>query len=489
MAFGLSSTGFEKKRLADIKTEIEAKFRVVFGPFINLMPSSVISQVVGVFADREASLWELAEDVYNSQYPDTADGASLDNVVAITGIVRLAATKSVIPNQKQLLFGTSGTLVPAGTILSVDGNPLAKFLTDVDVTLVTGVDEVQTLSFSVTPVSGTWKLSLDNEETSALAFNISAVALQTALNGFANLSGVTVSGSMAAGFTVTFAGADGKQDQSALVVSDNSLSPATVPTVLTTVPGVNQGAVSMTAQSTGPVLAIARTLTVIDTPVAGLASTKNIIDATIGRNTETDLELRIRRQQTLQLAGAGTVEAIRSQLLALTGVTAVIVFENTSDVEIDGRPPHSFEAVVQGGVDQEIADAIWESKPAGIQSFGNQSDNVTDSQGVVRVINWSRPTTLPIYLTVDLTTDPTLFPVNGQTLAQQALIARGDSFGIGKTVIVYPTLISALEDIPGITDVVMKIGLAPSPTLDNNIPIDANEIADFDTSRTTVNIF
>ena len=100
---GLTPNGFEKKTLAEIKSELEDAFRAVFGIFINLLPGSVLATIIGIFAERESLIWDLAEDVYNSQYPDSADGVNLDNVVAINGITRLAATKSGQPNG--LLFG------------------------------------------------------------------------------------------------------------------------------------------------------------------------------------------------------------------------------------------------------------------------------------------------------------------------------------------------------------------------------------------------
>jgi hypothetical protein len=209
-------------------------------------------------------------------------------------------------------------------------------------------------------------------------------------------------------------------------------------------------------------------------------------DQVTGRNTETDAELRLRRAETLQIAGKATVDAIRSALLDLDGVTDVIVFENdTMILDLDGRPPKSFECVVNGGDDQEIADKIWDVKAAGIATYGSETETITDSQGQNHFVYFSRPTNLLVYLEVDLTTN-TEFPASGLAEAEAALVAAGNAFGIGKDVIVYPKLISALNSIPGIEDVVIRIGLSPSPTLDDNIDVAINEIAAFDTSRTTV---
>lgn len=491
MAFGLTSTGFSKKRLADIKTEIENDVRVALGSNVARLPSQVISQLIGVFSDREASIWEQLEHVYNSQYPDTSEGINLDNVAALTGHTRQAAVKSRVTDLGQLLFGTAGTVVPLGTVFSVEGAPTSQFATDSEVTLGVGVDEIQTVSFTATPTVGQWKLTYTkgsvSEETAALAFDIDAATLQSALNALAMLSGVTVTGSVGAGFEVTFAGADGKQPQEILVVSENTLdSPAATVNVTRTTVGVEQGKCEMTALTTGPITAPTGSLNVIDTPVFGLDSTQNIVDALVGRDLETDLELRARRSQTLQLAGNATLPAIRSKLLDTPGVTAAIIFENDTMVTVDGRPPKSYECVVQGGINAAIAETIFESKPAGILTVGTVNETVTDSQGIAHQINFSRPTATPLWLDVVLTIDPETFPAGGAASAKQNLIDYINGLQIGDDVIVNPKLICVIEPIPGVLFADIKIGTAPAPTLSDNIIIAVNELAETDAAKVTV---
>lgn len=484
---GLTITGFQAKRLAEIKTEIEQRLRDELGASINLQPSSVFGTMVGIFAEREALLWQLAENVYNASYPDTAEGTSLDNVVAITGITRLAATKSTL--SALYLKGTIGTLVPAGTIVSVDGNPDATFVTDANVTLVAGADEVQDVTFSGTPTSGSFRLVYEDEQTGLIAWNDNAATVQSELNALNDLSGVTVSGSFAAGFTITFAGDDGKLPQPLLTTADNSLDDggAVTISVAETVAGVPQGTASVTAENAGEVQALARTLTVIDTPVSGLDSVINLLDATEGRDTESDLELRIRRAASLQVAGAATLEAIRSALQNVADVTAVTVIENDTDVtDGDGRPPHSFEAVVLGGANQNIADEIFKSKAAGITSFGSVTETVTDSQGISHSISFSRPTEVDIYVTINLTVNAE-YPVDGDDLVEAALLAEGNSLGIGENVIVSPDLLCAIDGIDGITNAVIFAGTSPAPSTQTPISIGVDEIAAFDSSRIVVN--
>lgn len=482
-------------RLADIKPEVEGALKSVLGNQINLLPTSVFSQVVGVFADREATLWELAQDTYDSQYPATASGASLENVVSMNNIKRLAATYSQV--ETQLLFGTVGTVIPGGTQFSVNGNPDATFLTVGPATLGAGVNEVQSIIFAGTPAAGNWTINFGGQSTTALAYNAVAATVQTAINALSNLSGVTVSGNYGSGFTITYAGPDGAQNQPLMTVTHNLTVAGGAAVVVATAEataGVPQATVLVQASATGPVLAPAGLLTNIDTPITGLTATLNQLDAVAGRDLETDEQLRARRVSLLQVAGSGTVEAIRSRLLTIQGVTNVVVFENTSDItDGGGRPPHSSEAVVYGGTDSDIAKILWATKPAGIPTFGNVTSSIIDSQGVTRPIFYSRPTSLLIYASLDLTTDST-FPSNGAVVAEQTLVNWGNALGIGKNVVVYPQLVAALNAIPGITDMTIRIGTsAVSNTLgaaaqDNNIVVAANQISAWDTGRVTINV-
>lgn len=258
-------------------------------------------------------------------------------------------------------------------------------------------------------------------------------------------------------------------------------------TPLVTQAGIDQGTGNLIATVSGPVVANAGTLTVIVTPVSGLTNVANITDAVLGRNVETDNEYRARRAETLQIAGAGTVEAIRSRLLALTGVTAVIVFENETLIpDMDGRPPKSFEAVVQGGDQQAIADLLWQVKPAGILTDGSIETDITDSQGQTHEIRFSRPTPVPIYVILNLSVNIN-YPSNGDLGAVEAIVASGNALGIGKEVVTIPYLISSIAPIQGIEDAQLLIGTSPNPTSSDNIPMAPNQVPLFDSSRVQVN--
>lgn len=492
---GVTPDGFQALTFATVKQQIQDKFLDSFGPNINIGPEDVFGQIISIFAERESLLWEVMIDIFNSQYPLTASGVALDLVVSITSIKRKPSTKSVV--LFQALIGTEGTVVPENTVFSVPGNAASRFVITQDETIGAGTDAQQTISYTPAPVNGAYRLSLDGIEVSeALNFDHDAQDLEDALNALSStFGGVSVSGSIGADFTVDFADADGKQPISLLVLSSNNLNGGTVNVQITeTQAGDYQSLVAVLGEEAGSSFtANARTLTVIENPVFGLDFTHNTVDAVPGQNVETDNELRVRREETLAANSAATLEAIKSAVLNITEVENSIVFENVENViDAAGRPPKSFEvfAFQTGGLqtkDQEIAEAIFITKPAGIESFGTVSKIVVDSTGFPHSIKFSRPIPIAIYLDLDLTVDAN-YPTNGDDTVKDTIVAWGKSLGNGQDVIVNPDLIGQLASIPGIIGSVVRIGIAADPTLDDNIPIDDGtggqvEFSDWDTGR------
>lgn len=481
MAYGVSSTGFLRKRLADIKAEIEDSFRTTFGNIINLLPSSVFSQLIGIFAEREDSIWELAEATYNSRKPNSALCVNLDDVAAILGITRLAATKSSIMSVN--FYGDVGTLIPAGSQFSVDGNPLAVFETLSAVTLIAGVDEQQLVTFQAIPDAGSFKLVFYDETTAAIPYNANLSDVLNALNALPKANGqFTATGSIATNITFTFAGDLGQTDHPLLEITENTLTLAAAPvTVVVTeaVAGVNQGVSDMQSLTTGPFQAPIFKLTDIVNPIAGLDRVLNTNAAIVGRNVETDTAFRQRMKIAQSQTGKGTFEAIRTQLLNVLNVTQAIVYENTGDVTDGlGLPPKSFRAYVLGGADQDIFDSIWANKPAGIYPDGSEVGSVVDSQGTSQPVRFSRFDLVPVYMNVLIFPNDD-FPVDGVDQVRAALADYIGSLTGGEDVIVYPKLIATLNNIVGIVGIEIGIDITPNPSLgtDDNIIIDLNEIA------------
>lgn len=256
--YGLTALGFVAKRQAVIKAEIEVALQQAFGINLNLLPESVLGQLVGIFSEREALLWELAEAVYASQYPPGAEGTSVDNILALNNLRRLSAMATRtdptvltqdngVPLYGLVLYGTPGTVIPKDSIISTDLSPPRDFTLDAAVTIGAAVDAVQTLFFSGTPDAGSFILLMGDSElpTPSIAYNAqdavselvwgstpttghfkitlvnhlgtlstafinwndNAATIQTAIRALSGYSGVTVTGAPNAGPVVITWGA------------------------------------------------------------------------------------------------------------------------------------------------------------------------------------------------------------------------------------------------------------------------------------------
>lgn len=147
---GLTSTGFSIKTLDEIKTEIQEALKASpqFGPNVDLSDTSVLGQLVGIFADRERQIWELAQAVYHASYLDTATGQALSYLTAITGTIRRPATFSTVVATINV---DDGVTIPAGSAANVAGKPTMRYEFTEDFTNSTG----STGNFQVTLTAST----------------------------------------------------------------------------------------------------------------------------------------------------------------------------------------------------------------------------------------------------------------------------------------------------------------------------------------------
>lgn len=491
MAYGVLSTGFKAKRLADIKTELQSDLESVFGTGIDFDERQPFGQLIGIFAERESLLWELFEQVYNAAYVRTAEDTALEKLAAFSGIAKDHGTYSTGTVKA---YGTLGTVIPKDSIISVDGNADARFKTDAAATIAAGTNEQQTISFSATPDAGAFTLVYDGEATASIAYTDNAAAVESALEALSGITSVTVTGSFAAGFVVEWDGADAETAFDLLTVGTSTLTNGGS-AVTTTITETQAGEaphveIDVTAEERGATVALTGTLTEIETPVSGWDSVTNESDITVGTDAEEDAELKLRREEQIANAAAATCEAIKAALSDVENVTQVVVYKNnTYSTDGDGRPPKSVEAVVRGGTDADIAEALFDVIGGGIASHGGTSETIQDSDGKNQIMRFSRPTEIDVHLEIDITALTDEYPSGGDSTLETAILDYADDLTMGDDVVVYPTLMAILDhdDVPGITDVVIRIGTSASPTLDNNISISADEIAIFDSARITIN--
>jgi len=134
---------------------------------------------------------------------------------SIQGLLLTDLTKGV--NQSSII---KGDLETASAITVGD-------LTVTNVQLAGSLNEIQTITITGNPTSGTFTLTIAGETTAPIPYNATATQVQNALNSLMALAGVTVtkSGSLPGDviYTVTFGGASGGQDWEELVPDTTNL--------------------------------------------------------------------------------------------------------------------------------------------------------------------------------------------------------------------------------------------------------------------------
>ncbi len=119
-ATGLTPTGFVPETAESVVALIEADERAsVLGVDVDTSAESFIGALNGVMADRFADLWQGLGIVYNARAPRAATFQALNDVCALTGTNRRAASHGQVPVALSL---NAGITVPAGSRVSVTGD-------------------------------------------------------------------------------------------------------------------------------------------------------------------------------------------------------------------------------------------------------------------------------------------------------------------------------------------------------------------------------
>lgn len=247
-----------------------------------------------------------------------------------------------------------------------------------------------------------------------------------------------------------------------------------------------------TSRKLGAVTAPIGSITKIATPYLGWHSVTN--DAApefIGSPIESDYELRVRQTYSQSLPALGIKSAIYSAVGNVLGVSRFTIYENdtgTTD-SVNSIPAHSLAIVVEGGSVADVATAIANKKPAGVQTYGATSYTVTDTKGETSIINYDILTLTPIYFTVTITR-LTHYVDTTDTSIKNALIAFINGLKIGDDVFYSQALSTAslITTPEGQTFYIsdFKSDITASPTGVSNIAIAYNAAASCDVANITV---
>jgi len=256
----------------------------------------------------------------------------------------------------------------------------------------------------------------------------------------------------------------------------------------TTVTIGTDGTVSATFQAEvlGAIPVLANTLTKILDTTLGLDSINNPTAGTLGLTTQTDLEFRMLRNNTLSIYGQGTIDAISSALYNVLNVQSLQGRENTADtttiIDTISMKPHSIYFCVNGGLDSDVANAIYQNRSAGSDFNGSTIVPITSKSGQIINILFDRPTVISLLakITVRISGSATSAQIS------QAIEDHAKTFKVGVNVSAFE-LVSAAAQISGVY--VVSSEIAPADTgiyQTSEITININEIASLTASGITV---
>lgn len=196
------------------------------------------------------------------------------------------------------------------------------------------------------------------------------------------------------------------------------------------------GTVSQEFQNivTGPIPCAAGSLTLVYQAVAGWDTITNAVDGIIGHVVENRADFESRRKNSVALNGRSSPGAIYGTVFNVANVLDCYVIDNPTNAVVNTGATNypvaanSVYVAVVGGVDADVAAAIWTKKDLGCSYNGNTSVTVTDTSGYnypqpTYVVKFQRPAALPIKFAVQIINSP-LLPLNIVTLVKDAVIAR-----------------------------------------------------------------
>lgn len=175
--------------------------------------------------------------------------------------------------------------------------------------------------------------------------------------------------------------------------------------------------------------------------VSTVAGWNNVVNEAAGepaRARETDVQFRIRYLQRLQMRNLGTAQAIQAEVIGVPGVAdcQILVRDEPGDGTEDRGftlPGHSITCIVRAEStgyrpSEEVARAIFGTKPAGIRTYGGGSGNETtrtisygrEGAGSV-IIRFAWVQEVPVKISFTLV-EGSAFPAGGEQLIKSRIM-------------------------------------------------------------------
>lgn len=230
----------------------------------------------------------------------------------------------------------------------------------------------------------------------------------------------------------------------------------------------------------------------------GVTNTATIAE---GVAEETDEELRMRQQRSTSLTSYRLIEAIYAAILNVPGVIYCRAYQNPKTYPVDDRgiPFKEVAVVAEGGLDYDVARAIFLRLPTGQVGYGTSTVVLYDNQGHPSPISFSRPLDVLVYVRVEIViTERSEYPDTGADEITQHILdyaryggdGKEDGFPPGDDILV-SRLYTPVNEVGGFRVSRLEVRSDKTGATDwtnVSIPIAWNEVGRFDATRISVTI-
>ena len=226
----------------------------------------------------------------------------------------------------------------------------------------------------------------------------------------------------------------------------------------------------------------------IQNPRMGIDSVEFIRIVQNGEELESDKDFRIRFANSLAGAGSSTESAIKGAIYRVPLVDGVSVIDNNSDTA-SSIPPHSFACYVLAPESQydEIAKAIFDKKPLGIQCTGDIERTVYDAWGKPHTVKFFATSKAELKISMQIKNNH-YFESSGISQIKDNIANFINNLANGSDVY-YTSVFGYIHNVTGVVSVVdlkiCKIGQTPG---NSDIAIGEQEIARIDVSNISVEV-
>ncbi|KRL81816.1 baseplate J/gp47 family protein [Ligilactobacillus equi] len=390
----LDEKGFTRPNYDEIVDDLCLKWRELFGETAQTHTRSVGGIIIRILAFCLNQIYMLAEKVYNSQFVDSASGATLDQLAANVGLHRLPAQVGI---GTITIYGKAGYTVSSGTLFKTKDDLM--YVTTEDITLEDSGEK----SMSI-PGYGTISANEGN-----LGTGVSHLLYADKLGADYNKSG------------------------------------------------------EYTAEQVTPVEQI-------------LYAT--LTDVIGGTGIETDDNLRNRITLANNMDSSSPYNGVITAIRKVNGVKTVKIISNDT-MENDPKtntPAKAIHIYVNGGYKDDIAEAIFKSVAAGINTAGQQVTKVTDIAGINHVIKFDFPTNKGIYVDIHLEKN-SMYPSDGDNQILNIVKQYLNSVDMGEVVRYTKFYQLIYSNVKGVDVADIKIGLSKEEVKAQDIVLSTLETA------------